>query len=241
LTQARKKKVLEEVRRQRQQRTIISLIVVAILIGTIGYGVYALTQTKGGGNFPFPCLAEVTTLHVHPWLQIVINTGSSNTSVIIPAAVGILDPQFQTSGGEQVATGGSCFEPMHTHDASGIIHIESAHTSDQYTLGDFFNIWKVSYPNGVSVNGINSPIIFNSTDILGFKVGQGHRLSLLIDRGQSTYQNSTAYGSLVLNQYDYCSAGATSPPCYPTAAGDPYYGGQTYPYGTGHTIVIEYS
>src|SRR3989442_3064969 len=108
LTQARKKKVLEEVRRQRQQRTIISVIVVAILIGTIGYGVYALSQSKGGGNFPFPCLAEVTTLHVHPWLQIVINTGS-NASVTIPAAVGILDPQFQTSGGVQVATGGALF------------------------------------------------------------------------------------------------------------------------------------
>ena len=60
MTQARKKKVLEEVRRQRQRRTIISLVVVAILIGTIGYAVYALTQSKGDGNFPFPCLAEIT-------------------------------------------------------------------------------------------------------------------------------------------------------------------------------------
>jgi hypothetical protein len=233
--------VLEEVRKQRQRRTIITLIVVAILIGTIGYGVYALTQSKGGGNFPFPCLAEVTTLHVHPWLQIVISTGGNNASVTIPAAVGILDPQFQTSGGVQVATGGSCFEPMHTHDASGIIHIESAHITDQYTLGDFFNIWKVSYPNGVSVNGVTSPIIFNATDILGFKSGQGHTLSVLVDRRQSTSQNYTSGGALPLNQYDYCNSQLGGvPPCSPTAGGDPYYGGQTYPYGTGHTIVIYY-
>jgi hypothetical protein len=246
LTQARKKRVLEEVRKQRQRRTIISVIVVVILVGTIGYGVYALTQSKGGGgNFPFPCLAEVTTLHVHPWVQIVINTGGSNASVPIPAAVGILDPQFQTSGGVQVATGGSCFEPMHTHDASGIIHIESAHTTDQYTLGDFFNIWKVSDPNGVGVNGNTSPIIFNGTDILGFRSGQGHTVSVFVDRGSTQYpnQNYTLGGSLPLNQYDFCNAqlgGTGAPPCSPTAGGNPYYGGQTYPYGTGHTILIYY-
>jgi hypothetical protein len=132
---------------------------------------------------------------------------------------------------------------MHTHDASGIIHVESAHITDQYTLGDFFNIWKVSYPNGVSVNGVTSPIIFNATDIFGFKSGQGHTLSVLVDRGQAKPQNYTSGGALPLNQYDYCNSqlGSTSaPPCYPTAGGDPFYGGQTYPYGTGHTILIYY-
>ncbi len=233
--------MLEEVRKKRQQRTIISLVVVAILIGTIGYGVYALTQSKGGGNFPFPCLGtELTTLHVHPWLQIFINTSTGNVGVSVPTAVGILDPQI-TNGD---ATGGSCFEPMHTHDSSGIIHIEAGSVSNQYTLDAFFTIWKVTYPNGVSVNGVNSPIIFNSTDILGFKIGQGHTLSLLIDKGQSTYQNSTAYGSLDLTRYDYCKAGLTAPPCVPTASsstqGDPQYPGG-YPYGTGHTVEIVYS
>jgi hypothetical protein len=241
LTQARKKRVLEEVRKKRQQRTIISVIVVAILIGTIGYGVYALTQSKGGGNFPFPCLGtELTTLHLHPWLQIFINTSTGNVSVAVPTAVGILDPQI-TNGD---ANGGSCFEPMHTHDSSGIIHIEAGSVSNQYTLDAFFTIWKVTYPNGVPVNGVNSPIIFNSTDILGFKIGQGHTLSLLIDKGQSTYQNSTAYGSLDLTHYDYCKAGLTAPPCYPTASsstsGDPQYPGG-YPYGTGHTVEIVYT
>ena len=240
MTQARKKRVLEEVRKQRQRRTIISVIVVAILIGTIGYGVYALTQSKGDGNFPFPCAAEVITVHVHPWLQIFINTGTSNVSVPVPAAVGILDPQFQTSGGVQVATGGSCFEPMHTHDASGIIHLEAASVSNQYTLGAFFTIWKVTYPSGVSVDGVNHPVIFNGTDILGYRIGQGHTLSLLIDRGQTTYQNSTAYGSLDLMPYDYCNAQSTLAPCSPTAGGNPQYPGG-YPYGTGHTVVIVYS
>jgi hypothetical protein len=231
LTQARKKKVLEEVRKQRQRRTVISLTVVAILIGTIGYGVYALSQSKGGGNFPFPCLAEVTTVHVHPYLQISINTGSGISNVTIPTAVGILDPQI-TNG---LAGGGSCFEPMHTHDSSGIIHIEAASVSNQYTLGAFFQIWQVTYGT-VSFNGALRPIVFNNTDILGYKTDSTHTLSLLIDG-----QNFTGtYGSLDLTHYDYCSAQSTTPPCYPTAGGTPQWPGG-YPYGTGHTVVIDYA
>ena len=237
MTQARKKRVLEEVRRQRQRRTIISVVIVAVLIGTIGYGVYALTQSKGGGNFPFTCLGtELTTVHVHPWLQIFVNTGTGKVSVTIPTAIGILDPQI-TNGD---ATGGSCFEPMHTHDSSGIIHIEAGAVSNQYTLGAFFTIWQVTYPNGVNVNGVTSPIVFNRTDIFGFKTGPGHTLSLLIDRGQSTYQNSTEDESLDLTHYDYCSAQSTGAPCSPTATGNPQYP-NGYPYGTGHTVEIVYS
>ena len=240
MTQARKKRVLEEVRRKRQQRTIISIVVVAILIGTIGYGVYALTQSKGGGNFPFPCAAEVVTVHVHPWLQIFIATNNGNVSVPIPAAVGILDPQFQQSGGVQVAVGGSCFEPMHTHDASGIIHLEAPSVSSQYTLGAFFTIWEVTYSNGVNINGVTSPIILNTTDIFGYRTGQGHTLSMTIDKGRPSYQNSTVNTSLDLMRYDYCSTGATGLPCSTTAPGDPQYPGG-YPYGTGHTITLVYS
>jgi hypothetical protein len=225
LTQARKKKVLEEVRKQRKRRTIISVIVVVILVGTIGYGVYALTQNRGE-SWPFPCGAEGTTVHVHPWLQIFINTGTGNFSVTVPANIGFVSQ--------------TCLEPMHTHDASGIIHIEATSVSNQYTLGAFFTIWRLSYPSGISVNGLNRPVILNSTDIFGFKTGQGHTLSLLIDRGQPTYRNSTVDESLDLVHYDYCTAQSTGPPCSPTAGGDPQYPGG-YPYNTGHTIIIVYS
>lgn len=236
MTQARKKKVLEEVRKQRQRRTIITVTIVAILIGTIGYGVYALTQSKGGGNFPFQCLGtELTTVHVHPWLRISINTDSVIANVTIPAAVGILDPQI-TNG---IAGGGSCFEPMHTHDSSGIIHVEAGSISSQYTLSAFFQIWQVTYGT-VSVNGASRPIFLNNTDILGYKVDSTHTLSLLVD-GQKF---AGTYGSLDLTHYDYCRAGLTSAPCYPTASsstqGDPQYPGG-YPYGTGHTVEIVYT
>ena len=192
---------------------------------------YALLRSSGSPGFPFPCGSEVTNLHVHPWLRITINPGTGNISVPIPNAIGILDPQI----GNGVASGGSCLEPLHTHDASGIIHVEAASTSTQYTLDNFFQIWEVTY-NTVNVNGVNEPVVFNSTDILGYKVDTTHRIWLLVDGN-----NVTDNVSPVLNQLDYCNqALANVRPCYPTAGGDPYYGGEAYPYGTGHTIVIYY-
>ena len=234
MAQTRKQKVLQEVMRQRRRRTIASIVIVAGLVSIIGVGVYALSQQKGNSGFPFPCLGfEGTTLHVHPWLRIMINTGAGNSNVSIPVAIGILNPQLTTQGGIQVASGGSCFEPLHTHDASGIIHLESGSTSTIYTLGDFFEIWRVTY-NTVNFAGADRPIVFNQTDILGFTSGGGHEVKLLVDG-----QQSNQYRSLALNNLDYCSKITTGPPCYPTApAGDPQ---GVDPSDTGHTILIQYT
>ena len=170
MAQTRKQKVLQEVKRKRQQRTIVSIVIVAVLISIIGIGVWALSRNAGnGGNFPFQCLGqEYTNLHVHPWLRIWINTGTGITNVTIPAAVGILNPGFQTdSNGVQVVSNGSCYEPMHTHDASGIIHIESSSISNQYTLDNFFDIWKVTCQiqasDCVNIGGVNRPIVFRQS------------------------------------------------------------------------------
>jgi hypothetical protein len=244
MAQTRKQKVLQEVKRQRKQRTIISLVIAAVLISIIGVGVYALSRNAGNTiNFPFPCLAETTNLHIHPWLRIWIETTpGSKYNITIPTAVGILNPTISNG----LAGGGSCFEPLHTHDSTGIIHIESAHTTDTYTVSDFFNVWKATPSYGTipaaNTGGLGPlPVVFNSTNILGFRPDQTHTLSLLIDQGQSTYQNSTAYGSLPIVPLDYCSAATgTSLPCSQTAGGDPFWGGGRYPYGTGHTIVIYY-
>ena len=235
MAQSRKQKVLQEVKRQRQRRTIATFIIVAILVSVIGGVVYALSRSSGGPSFPFPCLAESVVLHVHPWLRIWIeNTPGNNVSVTIPTAVGILDPQI-TNGR---AGGGSCFEPLHTHDSTGIIHIESAHITDAYSLGDFFKVW-VATPgySSVSVPGFGlRPIVFNSSDILGFRPDPTHALSLLVDG-----QNSTAFESLQLVPLDYCSAALSGQlPCSSTAGGNPSWGGGSYPYGTGHSIVIYY-
>lgn len=207
----------------------MTITIVVALIALIGGAIYFSTRnTPVPTNWPYPCLGqEALTFHIHPWLRIWIGS----TNVTIPAAVGITNPVFQNG----IATGGSgaCYEPMHTHDSSGIIHIEAPGSATQYTLAAFFQVWSVTYSTA-SVNGADYPVVFNKTDILGFRTDSTHTISLLVDG-----QNSSVYDALVLNQYDYCDhTVATVPPCSPTAPGDPYP--PSYPYGTRHTIIIQY-
>lgn len=67
--------------------------------------------------------AEQFVYHVHAHLFILLN----GSPVPISAQVGI-------------PAGRQCFYWMHTHDNSGVIHIESP-TQRLYTLGQFFDIW----------------------------------------------------------------------------------------------------
>jgi hypothetical protein len=227
------------------------LIIVVIIIGLIYIESYNHTATglQGGTyNWPFPQVTGGLQIHIHPWLTITIN----GANVTIPQGIGcIADSPSQ------------CVEPMHTHDNSGLIHIESP-TNTNYTLAQFFEIWSASYAYAI-VNGAHEPIVFNNTDILGYKLNSSSAsLKLLVDgkappagdfNGSSS---SSSYGNLILNVLDYCSSSqpVNSAPCAPTDAqtngviGDPYWNGVTgfapaisggYPYGGNHTIVIEYT
>src|SRR3989441_2245908 len=179
-TQSRKQKILGDVKRKRRQRAIISISVVVVLIGIIVTAVALLPHTPP--QFKFDCLGfEPTTLHVHLWLRINVN----GQGVVIPAAVGIANPVFNSPG---VATGGTCFEPLHTHDASGIIHVEASDVNSQYNLDDFFAIWDETY-HSATINGTPHPIVFNNTDILGFNAGSGSRVTLIVDGTNSTSTN----------------------------------------------------
>jgi hypothetical protein len=205
---------------------IPALIGVAIVGGIVIYDQSNPSQTS---PFPFPCLPnEALLFHIHPYVRIIIN----GENISIPAAIGIRNPIY--ANGVAGGSSNSCFEPLHTHDSSGVIHIESG-TNTTYTLGDFFKVWNATYGT-VVIDGAKHPVVFNSTDILGFKADPTHKVVVLVDG-----KTSDAYGFLALNALNYCSSAfANVSPCYPTAGGNPYYSGHAYPYGTGHTILIEY-
>lgn len=130
--------------------------------------------------------------------------------------------------------GGSCFEPLHTHDASGIIHIEGPNPSQRYTLGDFFAVWRATYGT-VQIGSGSFPVTYTAGELLGHRVGGGHTIRLIVD-GRPVASGP----GLVLNALDYCSAQSVGPPCFPTAVGDPFPPAVLRQYGTGHTIVLEY-
>ena len=74
-----------------------------------------------------PMLAtEGTVLHIHIHLDVLAN----GQAVSVPADIGIDEQAQQIS-------------PLHTHDTTGIVHIESP-TKRTFTLGQFFTEWQVS-------------------------------------------------------------------------------------------------
>lgn len=89
---------------------------------------------------------EYATLHVHSHLAI-FNNG---TQVQLPRLL----------GGTATSTGG-CLYWIHTHDASGIIHIESPVLAPEgqsgFTLGNVFDIWGQPLST-TDVAGITGPV-----------------------------------------------------------------------------------
>ncbi|MBF9073647.1 hypothetical protein [Streptacidiphilus fuscans] len=81
---------------------------------------------------------EQTVYHIHSHLQIYVN----GKQEMVPYGVGIIPPYSlqQAQDGSAFVGGGKAFYFLHTHDESGIIHVESP-TQQQYNLGNFFDVW----------------------------------------------------------------------------------------------------
>jgi hypothetical protein len=96
-----------------------------------------------------PALSPVegTAVHIHQHLDLYVD----GRKVLVPAGIGI-DP----------AVG---YAPLHTHDPSGVIHVESP-TVRTYTLGEFFAVW------GVRIT---------PSCLGGYCAGGGRRLRLFVD------------------------------------------------------------
>jgi hypothetical protein len=64
-----------------------------------------------------------TSLHTHQHLDVFVD----GKRVVVPAGIGI---------------GDGFISPLHTHDASGVLHVEST-TIRSYSLAEFFAVWGV--------------------------------------------------------------------------------------------------
>jgi hypothetical protein len=82
---------------------------------------------------------ERIAYHIHSHLTVFV--GSERK--LVPYGVGIVPPYgLQTSSdGGKFVNGGSKFYFLHTHDETGIIHVESP-DQRQFTLGNFFHVWR---------------------------------------------------------------------------------------------------
>ncbi len=89
------------------------------------------------------CTTDMATeYHIHPELTIVIN----GEKEVLPPDIGLTP---------------TCMNAIHTHDSSGIIHVESPVQKD-FTLGDFFAVWQKDF----SKDGILDETVDASTQII---------------------------------------------------------------------------
>ena len=177
-----KRRRLEEQRRARRNKRIvvISLIAAAVLLAA-GISVWAFAnahsshaaQTEQVVNPAYPPVdniycdsLEQTAYHIHAHLTIWID----GQQVAVPQAVGIASDQ-------------SCFYWLHTHDSTGVIHIEAPQTAS-LTLQNFLDIWGKEfsqlgyqdqlassagwtiYVNGKQVQGDFKSVAFTAHDVI---------------------------------------------------------------------------
>jgi hypothetical protein len=102
-----------------------------LLIGAVAMIVYAnLNKTASAAAGPIdgiPCnTSEQLAVHYHAHLTILV----AGSEALVPANIGINSDQ-------------QCLYWLHTHDATGIIHIEAPQSSSKrkFTLGNFFDVW----------------------------------------------------------------------------------------------------
>jgi hypothetical protein len=129
----------------------------------------ALSQIDYAGLTP---LLGVLIRHDHVHLDVVVN----GKKVTVPAGIGLAEP---VDGGPCPAgpiPQGDCAtghvfvaqvanSPLHTHSASGIIHVEPDRRGT-FTLGEFFDEWGVR---------------FNSSCLGGYCTGRGMALRVFVD------------------------------------------------------------
>jgi len=96
---------------------------------------------------------EQAVFHIHAHLDIIIN----GVYFLVPSQVGIPS---------------NCFYWLHTHDESGIVHIEAPIQRD-FTLGQFFDIWGKKLSNDQIFNYVSSANNPLNVYINGTKVPDG--------------------------------------------------------------------
>jgi hypothetical protein len=111
----------------------VGIVILAVIAGVVLYN-RNQPQTETIVNSAYPpvdniyCDAgEQLAYHIHAHVSIYINGSLSS----IPANVGI-------------ASDGSCFYWLHTHDTTGVVHIESP-TQKNYALGNFLDEWSGNF------------------------------------------------------------------------------------------------
>jgi hypothetical protein len=109
-------------------------------------------------------------MHLHPRLNVTLN----GKSLVIPSGVGMnttlwndhsldrygMQPMKMTTKDMSMIMQG--MSPLHTHDTSGVIHVESNEFRN-YTLGQFLQNW------GIDIDGKEVKLSVNGNNVMDYK------------------------------------------------------------------------
>jgi hypothetical protein len=169
--------------RKTKRLIVIGLIVVAISIGiSLAVTSYKLLPSSSSALSvdEIQCNAsEQLLFHIHAHLDVFVN----GQLMYIPPQIGIIPDK--------------CIYWLHTHDGSGIIHIESPIKRD-FTLGQFFDLWK---------SKLNNPKVFNNT----FNKTDNSNMPQIFINGNKL-PNGTNYRDIKLHAHDEIALIYGTPP-----------------------------
>lgn len=126
---------------------------------------------------------EQLAFHIHAHLRIFVN----GQEKAVPYGIGIVPPYQMTAdaAGTPFVAGGRGIYWLHTHDTTGIIHME-APAQVSFTLGEFFDMWGepltkgqvgpaqgtvTAFVNGKGVSGDPRGIELGAHDVIQLDVG----------------------------------------------------------------------
>jgi hypothetical protein len=156
--------------RRRKRRWTLAVVAAVVVLGA-----FAITAARGSGRegagraltggppWPRPddtaergraiglsvAPMEGTARHFHTHLDVLVD----GRPVEVPAGLGI-------------ATSGQEMSELHTHDTTGVLHIEAPATGKRYVLGQLFTEWNVR---------------LDGTNLGGLRTGDGRTLTAYVD------------------------------------------------------------
>jgi len=153
-------------RRKRNRSLMILIPIIAAVVALIAVAA-SIHSTKAP--------AQPMVIHVHPHLSVTLD----GKPLTVPAQIGI-DPSLSKDhsldqyGMQAMSDGMSGMAPLHTHDTSGTIHVESS-IYRNYTLGQFLSNW------GLDLNGKTVKASVDGTPVSDYKniiLRDGEQISL---------------------------------------------------------------
>ena len=144
MTHNKKDKSYFSVERRRRKRNAMIIVPIVVVIGAaVVFGLFFMSGSSLNANH--------IVLHNHVRLNVTVD----GQAVVVPAHIGMTmvgqaeDPLLY--GDHSLDKYGMAgMSPLHTHDAIGLIHVES-NTMRNFTLGEFLDIWKGLDTNGKTV------------------------------------------------------------------------------------------